>query len=181
MQLNDRTVDLIEEGFDLAVRVGSLPDSSLIARRLAPMRRVVCAAPDYLDRRGRPSHPSELKGHECLIYSYLSWGREWRFRSSDGEVRVPLAGRLEVNNGDALLAAARRGFGIVMLPTFLAADDLRAGRLEPVLTDWCRGDGGAVYAVFPASRNLSPKVRVFVDYLAEVFGQSEPYWDAGLA
>ena len=181
MQLNDRTVDLVEEGYDLAVRIGTLPDSSLIARRLAPVNSVVCAAPDYLERHGRPGHPRELKDHQCLIYTYLSWGREWRFKGPEGELRVPLKGRLEINNGDALLAAARQGFGIVMMPTFLAGDDLRAGRLEPLLTDWCREAGAAVYAVFPASRNLSPKVRVFVDYLAEVFGQQQPYWDRGLA
>lgn len=180
MQLNDRTVDLVEEGYDLAVRIGSLPDSSLIARRLAPMRQIVCAAPDYLDQHGRPTHPRELKRHECLIYSYLAWGHEWRFKGAEGEIRVPLDGRLEINNGDALLSVARRGFGIAMLPSFLAAEDLHAGRLEAVLADWCRHEAGAVYAVFPASRNLSPKVRVFVDYLAEVFGHSEPYWDREL-
>jgi DNA-binding transcriptional LysR family regulator len=181
MQLNDRTVDLIEEGFDLAIRIGRLSDSSLIARRLAPMRRVVCAAPAYVERHGRPAHPRDLKHHECLIYSYLSSGREWRFQGPEGELRVPIQGRLEVNNGDALLAAAREGFGLVMLPTFLCADDLRAGRLEQVLADYCEPEGvaGGVHAVFPASRNLSPKVRVFVDYLVGRFG-GRPYWDAGL-
>jgi DNA-binding transcriptional LysR family regulator len=179
MQLNDRTVDLVEEGYDLAIRIGRLPDSSLIARRLAPMRRVVCAAPAYLDRHGRPQHPRELAHHECLIYSYLSWGREWRFKGADGEIRVPIAGRLEMNNGDALLAAAREGHGVLLLPSFLVADELRAGTLEPILTDWCGEEAGAVYAVFPAGRNLSPKVRVFVDFLAERFG-SRPYWDREL-
>jgi len=177
MQLSDRTVDLIEEGFDLAIRIGQLRDSSLIARRLAPMRRVVCAAPAYLDARGRPQHPRELKQHECLIYSYLSSGREWRFHGGDGELRVPVQGRLEINNGDALLAAARQGFGVVMLPTFLAAADVKAGRLEPVLQDWCEGEAGGIHAVFPASRNLSPKVRVFVDFLAHRFA-GDPAWDA---
>lgn len=169
MQLSDRTVDLIEEGFDLAIRIGQLRDSSLIARRLAPMHRVVCAAPAYLEARGRPQHPRELKDHECLIYSYLSSGREWHFHGPEGELRVPVQGRLEVNNGDALLAAARQGFGVVMLPTFLAAGDLKAGRLEPVLQDWCEREAGGIHAVFPASRNLSPKVRVFVDFLARRF------------
>jgi DNA-binding transcriptional LysR family regulator len=180
MQLNDRTVDLVEEGFDVAIRIGRLSDSSLIARRLAPLRRVVAAAPDYLDRRGRPQHPRELRQHECLVYSYLSSGREWRFPAAEGELRVPIGGRLEVNNGDALLAAARRGFGVVMLPTFLIAGDLREGRLEQVLADWSEAEeaAGAVHAVFPASRNLSPKVRVFVDFLARrLAGLSD--WDAG--
>ena len=177
MHLSDRTVDLIEEGFDLAIRIGQLRDSSLIARRLAPMHRVVCAAPAYLDARGRPSHPRDLQNHECLIYSYLSSGREWRFQGAEGELRVAVHGRLEVNNGDALLAAARQGFGVVMLPTFLAAGDLKAGRLEPILQDWCEAEAGAIHAVFPASRNLSPKVRVFVDFLAHRFA-GPPDWDA---
>ncbi|MBK1696262.1 LysR family transcriptional regulator [Rhodovibrio salinarum] len=176
MQLSDRTVDLIEEGFDLAIRIGQLRDSSLIARRLAPLRQVLCAAPSYLAAQGRPEHPHDLKDHECLIYSYLSWGREWRFQGVDGELRVPIRGRLEINNGDALLAAARQGFGIVMLPSFLGADDLKAGRLEPLLQDWCEPAAGGIHAVFPASRNLSPKVRVFVDYLARRFA-GQPYWE----
>jgi len=179
MQLNDRTVDLIEEGFDLAIRIGQLRDSSLIARRLAPMRRVVCAAPSYLDARGRPGHPRDLKQHECLIYSYLSSGREWRFHGGDGDLRVPIQGRLEINNGDALLAAARQGFGVVMLPTFLAAADVKAGRLEPVLQDWCEAQTGGIHAVFPASRNLSPKVRVFVDFLARRFTGDPDWYAAG--
>jgi DNA-binding transcriptional LysR family regulator len=179
LQLNDRTVDLVEEGYDMAVRIGELPDSSLLARRLAPLNRVVAAAPGYLDRAGRPAHPRELRQHTCLLYSYLSSGREWRFRGPDGEVRVPVGGPLEANNGDALLAAAREGAGLVMLPTFLAGDDVRAGALEPVLTDWTREPGGAVSAVFPPGRKLSPKVRVFVDFLAERFGPY-PAWDRDL-
>jgi len=180
LQLNDRTVNLIEEGYDMAVRVGRLPDSSLIAKRLAPMRRALVASPDYLDRRGRPAHPRELAGHDCLIYSYLASGREWRFHGPDGEVRVPLKGRLEANNGDALCRAACGGAGFVLLPTFICGEDLRSGRLECVLPEWTDDGGAAIHAVFPASRNLSPKVRVFVDFLAERFGP-EPYWDEGLA
>ncbi len=180
LQLNDRTVNLIEEGYDMAVRVGRLPDSSLIARRLAPMRRALVASPDYLARRGRPAHPRELAEHDCLIYSYLASGREWRFQGPEGEVRVPLKGRLEANNGDALCTAARGGAGLVLLPTFICGESLRAGRLECVLSEWTGDGGAAIHAVFPASRNLSPKVRVFVDFLAERFG-SEPYWDEGLA
>jgi len=179
LQLNDRTVNLVEEGYDMAVRVGRLPDSSLIAKRLAPMRRALVAAPDYLDRRGRPGHPGDLVEHDCLIYSYLASGREWRFHGPEGEARVPLKGRLEANNGDALCAAARGGAGLALLPTFICGDDLRAGRLECVLPEWTDDGGAAIHAVFPASRNLSPKVRVFVDFLAERFGP-EPYWDEGL-
>lgn len=180
LQLNDRTVDLVQEGYDMAVRIGQLPDSSLIARRLAPLRRVAVAAPDYLDRRGRPSHPRELAGHDCLIYSYLASGREWRFHGREGELRVQVEGRLEANNGDALLAAARQGAGIAWQPTFICGDDLRAGRLECLFPEWHDDDNVGIFAVFPASRNLSPKVRVFVDFLARRFGP-EPYWDEGLS
>jgi len=179
LQLNDRTVDLVEEGYDMAVRIGELPDSSLLMRRLAPLHRVVAAAPAYLDRAGRPRHPRELREHTCLLYSYLSWGREWRFHGADGETRVRVGGPLEANNGDALLTAACEGAGIVMLPTFLAGEAVRAGALEPILTEWTRGPAGAISAVFPPGRKFSPKVRVFVDFLAERFGP-EPAWDRDL-
>lgn len=178
LQLSDRTVDLVEEGYDMTVRVGRLPDSSLVARRLSPQRQVVCAAPSYLERHGRPRHPNDLADHQCLIYSYLSSGKDWRFKGAEGEIRVTVSGRLEANNGDALLAAARGGAGVALLPRFIAADDLHAGRLETVLDDWTHAQDGAVYAVFPATRNLSPKVRVFVDFLAEHF-TDRPYWDEG--
>lgn len=179
LQLNDRTVDLVDEGYDMAIRIGQLPDSSLIARRLAPVRRMAFASSAYLNAHGRPRHPRELRDHDCLVYSYQSSGREWRFRGPEGEIRVTVAGRLEANNGDALLAAARGGAGVVMMPSFIASEALRAGQLEAILQDWCAADSGAIYAVFPASRNVLPKVRVFVEFLVEHFGP-EPYWDEGL-
>lgn len=179
LQLNDRWVDVIEEGFDLAIRIGQLPDSSLVARRLAPMRRVLCAAPSYLKARGRLHHPRDLAAHSCLIYSYLASGREWRFQGPDGLVRVQVSGPLEINNGDALLAATRAGAGIANLPSFIASADICAGRVENVLPQWRDPDAGAVQAVFPAGRNLSPKVRVFVDFLARQFGPT-PYWESDL-
>jgi len=180
LQLNDRTVDLVDEGFDLAVRIGELPDSTLVARRLAPLRTAVVAAPAYLDRHGRPAHPRELQAHACLLYSYLASGRTWRFAGPDGVVRVPVSGPLEANNGDVLLAAACGGAGIARLPTFICGDALRAGRLERVLDDWVDTGDAAVYAVYPASRNVSPKVRVFLAFLAARFGPAA-YWDRDLA
>lgn len=179
LQLNDRWVDVVEEGFDLAIRIGQLPDSSLVARRLAPMRRILCAAPRYLETRGRPAHPRDLAGHSCLIYSYLASGRTWRFQGPDGDVRVQVAGPLEINNGDALLAATRGGAGIAHLPSFIASADICTGRVETVLPQWRDPEAGAVQAVFPAARNLSPKVRVFVDFLARHFGPT-PYWESDL-
>ena len=180
LQLNDRTVDLVDEGFDVAIRIGQLADSSLIAKRLAPLRGRLVASPEYLDHHGRPAHPSDLKHHTCLIYSYFAAGRSWPFRGPDGPIRVPVDGRLEANNGDVLLTAARGGMGIAQLPTFICGDDLRAGRLESVLDAWLDPSDGAVHAVYPASRTVLPKVRVFIDFLAARFGAA-PYWDHDLS
>lgn len=172
--LNDRMVDLVEEGFDVAVRISRLTDSSLVARRLAPSRRVVCGAPDYFAAHGVPRHPRDLKAHNCLIYSYAA-NEEWRFHGPEGEVAVRVSGSLRANNGEVLLAALRAGLGVAPLPTFIVGPDLAAGRLMPVLPEWA-DDSASVYAVYPHRRHLSTKVRVFVDFLAERFGP-RPYWE----
>lgn len=177
--LNDRIVDLVEEGFDVAVRIGRLEDSSLVARRLAPNRRVLAAAPAYLARHGAPDTPEDLARHDCLVYSYQSEGRAWRLRGPEGLRKVTPSGRLRVNNGDVLQAAAVGGLGVAFLPGFLAGADLRAGRLVRLLPAWRDAEDSAVHAVFPESRNLLPKVRVFVDFLAARFGE-RPYWDEAM-
>ena len=177
MALNDRLVDLIDEGFDVAIRIARLTDSSLIARKLAPLRIVACAAPDYWRRNGRPAHPGDLAGHNCLVYAYLMNPNEWHFQGREGQIKVGISGNLRVNNGDALKAAALGGLGVYLGPTFIVGEDLRIGRLEAVLEDFSESDG-SIYAVYPHSRHLSAKVRSFVDYLAERFGP-EPYWEAG--
>ena len=174
--MNDRFVDLVEEGFDVAVRIGKLEDSSLVARRLAPMRRTVCAAPAYLQKRGVPNSPEDLKSHECLCYSNLGMTQEWRFVRPDGRPwPIEVHGRLHANNGDALRAAALHGFGLAVLPSFLTGRDIQSGALVSVLEPFMPQDS-AVYAVYPHARHLSPKVRAFVDFLAERFGP-DPYWD----
>lgn len=173
--LNDRVIDLVDEGYDLAVRIGRLPDSSLIARKLAPSRRVVCGAPDYFNRHGRPMKPADLKDHNCLIYTYMAVADEWRYRGPDGEGAVRISGSLRANNGEMLRASLLAGLGIAPMPTFIVGDDLRAGRLEAVLCEYEDASAG-VYAVYPHSRHLSTKVRLFVDFLAERFGP-DPYWD----
>ncbi len=178
LTFGDRIVDLIDEGFDAAVRIARLPESTLVARRLAPFRRVVCAAPAYWRRHGVPDRPQDLTEHQCLRYAYLQTGDDWPFRGPAGAFSVTVSGRLRTNNGDALRAAAVAGLGVCLSPTFIVADDLRAGRLQTVLADFEEGDL-AVYAVYPHSRHLSAKVRAFVDFLAERFGP-KPYWDAGL-
>lgn len=176
LTMNDRFVDLIDEGFDLAVRVGKLEDSSLVARKLVPVRRVVCASPDYLKARGVPQTPNDLTHYDCLCYSNLSMAHDWRFVTEKGEPwPVEVKGRLNVNNGDALKIAALRGLGFVNLPTFIVGSELQAGTLVTVLDRFIPQDA-SLSAVYPHSRHLSPKVRAFVDFLAERFGP-RPYWD----
>jgi len=174
--LNDRFVDLIEEGFDLAVRIGRLADSSLVARKLAPMRLVVCASPAYLAAHGNPVRPADLKQHRCLAYSGNTRHDEWRFRTPDGgETAVAIEGRLRVNNGDVLRVAALQGLGLANLPSFIVGGDLQAGTLVSVLAEYAPPEAG-IHAIYPQGRYLSPKVRALVDFLAARFGP-RPYWD----
>lgn len=174
--LNDRLVDLVEEGFDVAVRIAALADSSFIARKLAPARSVICASPKYLAERGEPTTPDDLGHHACVFNSNMASAREWRFLKNDGSVwPVRVEGRLSVNNGDALRVAALNGFGLVRLPTFIVGADLQSGALASVLDDYLE-QGLVIHALYPHARHLSPTVRAFVDYLAERFGP-RPYWD----
>jgi DNA-binding transcriptional LysR family regulator len=177
VELDDRVVDIVEEGFDVAIRIAELQDSSLVSRCLARCRHVVCASPEYWQRHGKPVQPEDLAGHNCFIYSYGSSQRAWRFLGRDGrEVAVPVGGRLRFNNTEMARLAAVRGLGVILLPTFYVGDDIREGRLLPVLEDYRIAREVSVYAVYPAREHLPPKVRVFVDLLAERFGP-EPYWD----
>lgn len=170
--LTDRVVDLVEEGFDLAVRAGVMRDSSHIARRLGSASRVVCASPAYLADRGRPERPADLVRHSCLLYAYESTGSAWRL---GGESTSGLSGPLVSNNGDVLRRAAIAGHGLCFVPRFLVGPDLHAGRLVPVLEEFVVEEGG-VYAVYPHSRHLSSKVRAFVDHLVAFFGPT-PAWE----
>lgn len=173
--LNDRIVDLVEEGFDLAIRIARPVDSSLIARQIAPCFIVACAAAEYLAKHGAPHRPADLAAHNCLGYSYAALRGEWRFSGPDGAASVHVAGRLSANNGDLLRLAALRGEGIVLLPSFLVGDDIAAGRLVPILPGYTP-DALAIQAVYPHRRHLSAKVRSFVDFLVARFGQA-PEWD----
>jgi DNA-binding transcriptional LysR family regulator len=179
MDMTDRFVDLVEDGYDLAVRIASLPESSLIARRLAPNRAVVCAAPDYLARHGEPRRPADLAAHNCLLYTNTPLYDQWRFDGPEGKVAVAVAGSLRANNGEALLQAALAGVGITRAPTFMASTHLCAGRLRAVLTDYQPVAESAIYAVYPHRRHLTPKVRAFVEFLAAHIGQ-EPHWDCDI-
>ena len=166
--LNDRRVDLVEEGYDVAVRIGELADSSMMARRLGSVRSITAASPAYLDRRGRPSVPADLTGHDCLGYSYLEGGVLWRFEGPAGVIRHRFAPRLMSNNGTALAAAAEQGLGIVQMPDFIVGEAVRAGRLEEILSAYPKPDVG-IYAVYPAGRPLAAKVRAFIDFAVEAF------------
>ena len=176
LSFSDRFVDVVDEGFDLALRIGALPDSSLMARRIAPIRRTICASPDYFRRRGTPRKPEDLEGHECLRNSNVARTQEWRFVDEAGKpCLIPVSGRVSANNGDALRIVALAGFGVASLPTFIVGADLRAGALVSALDRFIAQDL-ALNAVYPHSRHLSPKVRAFVDFLVSRFGK-RPYWD----
>ncbi|MBV9564493.1 MAG: LysR family transcriptional regulator [Bradyrhizobium sp.] len=178
--LNDRLVDLAEEGWDLAVRIGSLRDSSLVARRLAPCRMMVCAAPAYLGKRGTPRAAADLAGHNCLGYTLSQTGTDRWLMGRRGEVSVPIAGNLRANNGDALLAAAIAGQGIVYQPTFIVADAVRAGDLVALALDQPPSELLSVHAVYLPDRQPAAKVRAFIDFIASEFAP-EPPWDRGVA
>ena len=173
LDLNDRVVDLVEDGYDVAVRIGPLQDSSLVARPLAPQRLLVCASPDYLRRHGTPATPEDLKLHRCLHYAYASTGNEWHFEK-DGQVRLlRVNAALRANNGDVLRTAALAGHGVILQPEFLVGEDVRAGRLTEILTDYTN-TSIAMYAVYPHRRFLSPKVRSFVEHLEARFAAPRP-------
>ena len=175
LDVNDRQVDVVHEGFDMAIRIGELPDSSLIARRLTTIDFVCAASPEYLRRRGTPRHPDELSGHDSVQYSLVRRSRAWRFRGPDGREVTPEARcRVRVSNGEFMLTAAQRGLGVVVQPRFIAYQALRDGSLVEILNDFSLGEVG-LYAVFPPGRYLSHRVRTFADFLGRRFRQQLPW------
>jgi DNA-binding transcriptional LysR family regulator len=175
--LNDRVVDLIEEGWDVAVRIGRLADSTMVARKLAPCRTALCASPAYLAERGAPRRVSDLKDHNCLGYtlSRTLGAERWSF-GTDGSVTVQVNGNLRVNNGDAVVAAAVAGQGLIYQPTFLVNAEIRAGRLVSLELDHPVVEVPGIFALYPADRRPPAKVRAFIDFLAQRFGSTPP-WD----
>jgi DNA-binding transcriptional LysR family regulator len=168
LTLNDRFTDLIEEGFDIAIRIAQSADSSLIARRLSGVRCVMTATPEYLERKGVPTKPQDLSGHQCLSYSYLASGLEWSIFGPNGATSVKVSGPLKANNGEVLLQAARQNLGVAFLPNFLVREDIQAGVLVPVLEQY-RLPELSVYAVSPPNRFPARKVQAFIAFLAERF------------
>lgn len=170
-------VDVIAEGLDLAIRLGELPDSSLIARKITSSPRVVCAAPSYLEEHGVPKAPEDLKHHNCLINLGSEPHDQWKFISSTGEkITVKVSGMMQANTADPLRLAAIHGMGLVVLPTYMAGQDLKKGRLKAVLEAY-ELPPMDIYAVYPHRRFLSAKVRTFLDFLTERW-MPIPYWEA---
>lgn len=178
LQLNDRRVDVVEEGFDVVLRVGRLRSSTLVARHLAPIRLVLCAAPDYLANVGVPEEPEDLLSHQYLGYHYLEPTTFQGPSAPLAKILPKLSGAFNANNGDILAQAAIAGQGIALLPTFIVGTDLAQGRLQRVLMKY-ESDNIALYAVYPHRRHLSTKVRCFVNHLVKYFS-GEPCWDAGV-
>ncbi len=177
VDFSDRVMNLVDDGFDLAVRVGNPSDSSLIARKLCDVKIVVVAAPGYLAKRGVPAVPDDLAAHECIIDTNFRDPLNWRFTMPDGggNVSVPVSGRLRFSNGEACLTAAEAGFGIARIPSFVAGASLQSGRVTRLLGGVEEAPLG-IYAVYPPAKHLARKVRTLVDFLASCF-RSTPHWN----
>jgi len=167
--LGDRPVDLVEEGVDLAIRIGRITDQSLIARRIGEMRRITVATPEYWMKNGRPTHPHELKAHDCIVYTGLATVDEWHFAALDGSPEVvKVKGRVRVSASEGMRSAVLEGLGVAVVPTWLFTDEIERGILQRVLTDY-EPDPLPIQAVTPSRRMVPPRVRAFSDYLAAEF------------
>jgi DNA-binding transcriptional LysR family regulator len=172
--LSDRLVDLVEDGFDLAVRIAALQDSAMISRRLSTTRVILCASPQYLAQHGAPAHPHELAHHAVIAYKLLSSGDEWNFEGPEGKVSVLTRPCISTNNGDTCRAAALCHQGIVLQPSFLVRDDLRSGALVELMPAYRSVEIG-IYAVYPTRRHVPPKTWKLVEFLADAF--RHPAWE----
>jgi DNA-binding transcriptional LysR family regulator len=168
LQLEDRFTDLVSDSIDVAIRIGTLKDSSLVATRIASISAVFCASPDYLSRHGEPRKPQELGGHDCLHYSLLSTREEWGFAEGQAGKDIEISGSLSANNGEVLKEAAVQGLGITLLPTFIAEDALQDGRLKEILRRY-RPKPFGLYAVRPSRQFTPARVRLLIEYLKEQF------------
>ena len=174
--MDDKNIDLVADGIDVAIRSGDMPDSTLIARKLAPLRQVLCASPTYIERYGMPITPSELAERNCILFSYSGDANEWTLNKDDKSEVVMVSGSYRVNNSEAILEALREGVGIGRLPTFVAGPELKGGNLVRILESYHIPDH-IFYAVFPERQYLPAKVRAFLDFAVEYFGGDLPYWD----
>lgn len=182
IRLADTVADLAVERIDVAIRLGPMETADLIARELAPHRRVICASPDYLGQHGTPAHPADLAQHNCLLFDYMTGNRTWTLKCGDKSEKVRVSGNLKANGSELLREAAIGGTGLLLMPTWLVGEDLVAGRLVRVLEEWIPAPGaseGAVWAAYPTHRRGSKKLICFLDFLQQHFG-SPPYWDRGV-
>lgn len=173
--LADRVVDLIEEGYDMAIRIATLPSSTLISKRLASTRMVLCASPQYLLAHGVPANPAELAGHAVISYSYWATGDEWHFDGPNGHVSVKINPCIHTNSGDTCRVAALMHQGIILQPTFLVGNDLATGTLVELMPEFRSIEIG-IYAIYPTRKHVSPKVRALVDFLSGHFAQTRSTW-----
>jgi len=179
LDFNDRQVDIMQEGFDLAIRIANLPDSSYIARRIAPIHQVVCASSHYLAKSGMPELPADLQHHRCLVYTNSVNPMVWRYHDTEGrQYSVKVNAILKANNGDFLRDTAINGQGIVCLPTFIVNDAIEQNELQPLLTSF-RWPGSDAFALYPPTQHVSTRVRVFIEFLVNRF-KEKPYWDSCL-
>jgi DNA-binding transcriptional LysR family regulator len=172
--VNDRVVDLVDEGIDLAIRIAQLKDSSLIARKLAVNHRMIVASPDYVKKWGKPETPDQLSDHSLITYAPGNPINDWHFMVDNQQKILRARGTLAMNNGDSVLQTVLAGGGLAMLAAFMAGEHVKTGKLVTLLDEYVREDV-PIYAVYPSGRHLSPKVRAFVDFLVELYGPS-PYW-----
>ena len=169
LDASDRLVDLADEAYDLAIRLTEHPPQGLVARPLHGLRRVVCAAPAYLQAHGEPAHPAELARHNCLTYPHVEQGTRWRFEHGDERLEMAVKGNLSTNSTELLLRAARSGLGLLRVRDYTVRDDLRQGLLREVLRDWAPRARAALHVLYLPSRRLPPKARVFIDYLLQTY------------
>lgn len=175
LTITDRWVDLAEDGYDVAIRVTSEPPSNCVTRKLAPVRRSLCATPAYFEKFGVPQTPADLVRHRCLDYTRSGEQGRWRFTGPEGEITVPVNGPLHVDDDEALSQAVLSGLGLSLLPTFIIGKDLQSGNLQAILSEYIPVERN-VYAMYLPTRHLPSKVRIFIDFLLEHIGD-EPYWD----
>ncbi|MBL4829904.1 MAG: LysR family transcriptional regulator [Aliivibrio sp.] len=176
MEMDDKVVDMVSGSFDIAIRIGELPDSSLIAKHIAPCVSVMCASPSYLAKHGIPSHPTELATHNCLNYSYFQAGNEWRYVGPEGPVSVVPKGNYIVNNSEALYEGLIAGLGIGQMPTFIVGHALKQGKLIALLPEY-HLPKHAIYAMLTERKHVPAKTRLFIEFLQQHFDKQTPHWD----
>jgi len=177
LSINDKIVDIVDEGIDIAIRIGELPDSTLIAKRIAQCRYVVCASPTYFEQHDKPIIPEDLTQHNCLLFQFWNTPNQWQFLSKDNQfIDVKVRGEVVSNNSLALRKIMLNNGGISMAPTFLVGDDIKNGHLISVLSD-CHIKPLSIYAVYPHRQYLTAKVRAFLEFLSSQINIDKPYWD----